>query len=88
MWYAAAIVSLLVMLTGCAKPQTFEEQKQFMREIAAVAREAGVSVQFQVAYTGRGGLYQQTLWGVDLGVQMQASGQANPGSMRAPESPP
>lgn len=61
--------------TGCAtltKDQA-ESQRAIMQNWTDFAKENGVSFVGQASYTGRGGLYQQSLWGIDTGLQAQGT---------------
>ncbi len=62
-----------VTQTGCKSLSEAEMRSQTaqMQAWTQFAKDNGVMFVGQVAYTGKGGLYAQNLWGVDLGVQAQ-----------------
>lgn len=69
---AVSVVLATFYATGCKSltTQSIEDQQKMLRMWTDFARENGIEVMVQLDYRGRGGLYFEQLYGVDLGAGM------------------
>ena len=74
MW--AMFVGLIIWTCGgCAsmKDKSVADQQATLRMWTEFAQQNNITMIAQADYTGRGGLYQQSMWGIDLGVAAHAT---------------
>ena len=86
---------ILIAVAGCLdfgcsmKDKSIAEQQATLKMWTEFAQQNNISMIAQADYTGRGGLYQQSMWGIDLGVAAHATFIYQPSMIPAnkPETP-